>query len=77
MTEFPKTSLLISTYNWPRALELCLKSVFYQIHMPDEILIADDGSTKDTKELIGSYRPLINVPIMVTLFCTPISLWTT
>ncbi len=63
MTEFPKTSLLISTYNWPRALELCLKSVFYQIHMPDEILIADDGSTKDTKELIDSYRPLINVPI--------------
>lgn len=63
MTGFPKTSLLISTYNWPRALELCLKSVFYQVYMPDEILIADDGSTEETKELIDSYRPLINVPI--------------
>lgn len=63
MTEFPKTSLLVSTYNWPKALELCLKSIFYQVHMPDEILIADDGSREDTKEMIDSYRPLINVPM--------------
>jgi len=63
MTEFPKTSLLISTYNWPRALELCLKSrpsIRFTCPMN---LIADDGSTKDTKELDRLLQPLINVPI--------------
>lgn len=47
-----KTSLLISTYNWPEALELVLKSVQAQKLMPDEILIADDGSAEETGELI-------------------------
>ena len=33
-------SLIISTYNWPRALYLCLDSVMQQTAMPTEILIA-------------------------------------
>src|SRR5690606_34875528 len=56
-------ALLVSTYNWPEALELILKSIMLQEVMPDEILIADDGSTKETKELIDSYRDKIKVPI--------------
>ena len=39
-------SLIISTYNWPRALYLCLDSVMQQTVMPSEILIADDGSDR-------------------------------
>lgn len=39
-----KTSLVISTYNWPEALELCLKSSLRQTVAPAEILVADDGS---------------------------------
>lgn len=50
-----KTALLISTYNWKEALELILESVLKQSKLPDEILIADDGSTTETKELILSY----------------------
>ncbi len=45
-----KTALLISTYNWPQALELIFKSIFEQTEMPDEVLIADDGSTDETKK---------------------------
>ncbi|NCC11223.1 MAG: glycosyltransferase, partial [Bacteroidia bacterium] len=41
-------SLLISTYNWERALAVCLKSVLTQTVKPDEIVIADDGSREDT-----------------------------
>ncbi|MCQ4762145.1 glycosyl transferase family 2, partial [Alistipes onderdonkii] len=37
-------SLIISTYPWPRALNLCLASVMQHTAMPTEILIADDGS---------------------------------
>lgn len=58
-----KTSLLISTYNWPQALELVLESVLLQQVMPDEILIADDGSTPETKALIDRYRPKFSIPI--------------
>jgi len=45
-------ALIITTYNWPQALELSLKSALNQTHLPDEIIIADDGSTSETKELI-------------------------
>lgn len=48
-------ALLISTYNWPEALDLVLKSVQYQSVMPDEILVADDGSSEPTRELIEKY----------------------
>lgn len=59
-----KTALLISTYNWKEALDLVLKSISIQSKMPDEIIIADDGSTKDTAELIKNYQSLISVPII-------------
>ena len=39
-------SLIISTYNSPKALDLCLMSVLQQSVLPDEVLIADDGSMK-------------------------------
>ena len=59
-----KTTLLITTYNRPDALELCLMSVLRQTHLPDELLIADDGSTPDTKELIDNYRAKFPIPLV-------------
>lgn len=59
-----KTALLISTYNWPEALELILKSLLKQTQLTDEILIADDGSDFRTKELIETFKnslPIIHV----------------
>jgi len=56
-------SLIISTYNWPKALELVLESVLHQSRMPDEILIADDGSDGQTKELIDAFRKSITIPV--------------
>lgn len=50
-----KAALLISTYNWPEALNLVLKSVQKQTVQPHEILIADDGSTEETRKLIELY----------------------
>ena len=49
-------SLIISTYNWPEALELCLKSVMGQSVKPSEVIVADDGSTPLTKEIIDEFR---------------------
>ncbi|MBL7741739.1 MAG: glycosyltransferase family 2 protein [Chitinophagaceae bacterium] len=56
-------SLIISTYNWPAALDLCLKSVLLQSKLPDEVVIADDGSGKETKELIKKYQEIFPVPL--------------
>ena len=60
---YPTSSLLISTYNWPQALELILSSVLEQEILPNEILIADDGSKNETKELIDSFRSQFSIPI--------------
>ena len=49
-----KSSLIISTYNWSEALDLVLKSALLQSELPNEIIIADDGSTDETKTLIAS-----------------------
>lgn len=51
-----KTALLVSTYNWPEALALFLKSVEEQSEAPDELLIADDGSTQETTKLIDEFK---------------------
>lgn len=58
------TTLLISTYNSPRYLKLCLKSIERQTQLPDEIVIADDGSTCETRELIDSFRSHFPCPIV-------------
>ena len=58
-----KIALLISTYNWPEALQAVLKSVKMQSRMPDELLIADDGSGPETKNLIEEFKGNLPVPI--------------
>ena len=56
-----KTSFIIATYNWPKALELVLLSLIGQSTLPDEIIIADDGSTNETKLLIDKYQQKIKI----------------
>jgi glycosyltransferase involved in cell wall biosynthesis len=56
MNKKPSSTLLIATYNWPQALELTLMSVMRQTVLPDEVIIADDGSTEKTKQLVESFQ---------------------
>ena len=56
-------SILLATYNWPQALKLCLESLATQTDLDFEIIIADDGSTKDTLEVIDLLKPSMPVPI--------------
>ena len=50
-----KTSLIITTYNKPEALGKVLEGIGEQSHMPDEILVADDGSGPDTLKKIHEF----------------------
>lgn len=56
-------SLIISTYNWPRALYLCLDSVMQQTVMPSEIIIADDGSGIATRDVVRHFEAVSPVPV--------------
>ena len=58
-----KVSILVSTYNWPEALEFSIKSMFTQTILPDEIVIADDGSSHETTDLIERLRNETSIPI--------------
>ncbi|MCQ2227078.1 MAG: glycosyltransferase family 2 protein [Bacteroidales bacterium] len=51
-----KVGVVISTYNNPKWLEKTLWGYLYQSRMADEIVIADDGSTDETRILIDSFR---------------------
>jgi glycosyltransferase involved in cell wall biosynthesis len=59
-----KTSLVTPTYNWPEALELLLLSVKSQSVLPNEVIIADDGSTGETKALIASFQKDFPIPLI-------------
>ena len=54
-------SILLATYNWPQALKLCLESLATQTDRDFEIIIADDGSTHSTTQLIDSYKDILPI----------------
>lgn len=53
--------VIISTYNNPRWLEKTLWSYEVQSVMPDEIIIADDGSGRETRELIERFSKTLPI----------------
>lgn len=50
------TGIIISTYNNPAWLAKTLFGYSLQTTPPDEVVIADDGSTSETRDLIDSFR---------------------
>jgi glycosyltransferase involved in cell wall biosynthesis len=51
-----KLTLIITTYNWPESLLLVIESIKRQTILPDEVIIADDGSADETKNLINNFK---------------------
>lgn len=58
------SSLIITTYNWPEALSLVLSSLNEQTVLPDEVIIADDGSEDSTKIVIDNFKNSSSIPII-------------
>ena len=56
-------SLITTTYNWPEALEVVLRSVAGQDSVPREVVIADDGSGPATREVIDRMRDGFPCPV--------------
>ena len=51
-------SLIVTTYKWPEALRATLRSILKQSVKPNQVVVADDGSSPETaevvKEVLGS-----------------------
>ncbi len=56
-------SIVVSTYNWPQALEVVLQSLERQTDRGFEVVIADDGSKEETVALIRRYQARFPVPL--------------
>jgi glycosyltransferase involved in cell wall biosynthesis len=56
-------SVIVTTYNWPEALKLCLESLYAQIDTNFEIIVADDGSSIANLEMTRVYCEKSPVPI--------------
>lgn len=51
----PLISCIVPTYNSERYLKEALESIFAQTYRSVEIVVADDGSTDDTRFIVASY----------------------
>jgi len=56
-------SLIVTTYNRVDALNVVLNSILRQSVFPDEVIVADDGSTDSTKELVEKMSIGFPVPL--------------
>lgn len=58
-----KVSAIVLTYNWPEALACVLAGLAAQTRLPDEVIVADDGSGAATRELIERVAREFPVPL--------------
>jgi hypothetical protein len=49
-------SIVIVNYNYGRFLEDAIRSALAQTHAPLEVIVVDDGSTDDSRAVIGRYE---------------------
>jgi glycosyltransferase involved in cell wall biosynthesis len=58
------TSLIITTYNNPIALKKVVESLVDQTRLPDEVVIADDGSDERTGSLVNAFSDAAPFPVL-------------
>lgn len=61
---YPNSSLIVATYNNPKALELVLTAIAKQHILPNEVIVADDGSKDETKVLIEKFQSNFPIPLV-------------
>lgn len=59
-----RVSVIISTYDHPEWLRKVLEGFRYQLHREFELVIADDGSGADTREVIDRFRSSSGIPVI-------------
>ncbi|MEW6220337.1 MAG: glycosyltransferase [Thermodesulfobacteriota bacterium] len=59
----PFTSVIVTTCDWPSALARALDALAAQTRLPDEVIVADDGSGEPTRQLIRRRQADFPVPL--------------
>ncbi len=59
-----RTSVILSTYERPRALLLSALSLARQSVLPDELVVADDGSRKETADAVKRLQREMPFPVL-------------
>lgn len=59
----PDISVIVTSYNRPDALHLVLSALAQQTQLPSEVIVADDGSTEATRQLITQLKTQLNYPL--------------
>jgi len=60
----PSVSVIVTTYNWPEALDRVLSSLCAQQYRDLEIIVADDGSTTETEKVIAAWKEKSPFPLI-------------
>jgi hypothetical protein len=63
LPESPLVSILICNYNYGQFLSAAIDSALNQTYPRTEVIVVDDGSTDDSREIIASYENRI-IPIL-------------
>jgi glycosyltransferase involved in cell wall biosynthesis len=58
-----RASVIVTTYNWPQALALCLGSLARQSKLPHDVVVADDGSRADTAQRVAALAARFPCPL--------------
>lgn len=59
-----KVSIIITTYNRPENLKRVIHGYLHQTLLPDEIIIADDGSTEETSIMVKKIQKKATVRVL-------------
>ncbi len=56
-------AVVVTTYNRPGALTLCLRALAAQGRLPDDVVVADDGSSAETLDAVRAAQRASGLPI--------------
>ncbi|QDV21777.1 glycosyltransferase [Aureliella helgolandensis] len=59
-----RVSVIVTTFNRPSYLQKVLASYLHQTRAPDELIVADDGSTDATESVIAGFTERAPFPIL-------------
>lgn len=58
-TQFPLVSIIVPVYNGSKYIKTAIESIFEQTYSNYEVIVVDDGSTDNTREILKPYEDRI------------------